>query len=162
MTTLLHLLRSWKLQVNRCRWTFYGSICYAGEHQLYWFLYLLYREAKPGLMEEYGHIKLSYNTNQAKTWSENWLKTNKTAQNPNEHLLLLKLLNMRCLWGTVGIDVKSHNSLRTNSFQTTMISPGLAGIIITFSPLTDQWCKDHVSLLIHIQQHINSEQTSLQ
>lgn len=33
---------------------FYGSICYEGGHQLYWFLYLLYREANTGLMEEYG------------------------------------------------------------------------------------------------------------
>lgn len=41
------------------------------------FLYLLYREAKTGLMEEYGQIKLSHNTNQAKIRSENWLKANK-------------------------------------------------------------------------------------
>lgn len=41
---------------------------------------VLYREANTGLMEEYGQIKLSYNTHtNQKTWSENWQKTNKTA-----------------------------------------------------------------------------------
>lgn len=64
--------------------------------------------------------------------------------NPNKHLLFLKLLNVRFLWGTVGIDVKTHSRPRTNSFQTSMISPGLSGIIITFFPLTDQWYKDQI------------------
>lgn len=75
------------------------------------------------------------NENQVRELAEN---KQDFAQNPNQHLWILQLLTMRFVCGTLGIDVKNHDRLRINSFQTTMISPGLSGIIITFFPLTDQ------------------------